>query len=70
MLSYIEDRNYMTKKENGCNTEEDLEALENDDIYEYHLGRCEVAEMWLRAVGLSPDNEFIRTRLLEERNVK
>lgn len=68
MLSYIEDRNYMTKKENECKTEEELEALEDDDIYGYHLGRCEVAEMWLRAVGLSPYDEFIRTRLLEEKN--
>jgi hypothetical protein len=44
--------------------------LEDDDIYGYHLGRREVAEMWLRAVGLSPYDEFIRTKLLVERNVK
>lgn len=68
MLSYIEDRNYMIKKENECDTEEELEALEDDDIYGYHVGRCEVAEAWFGAIGVSPYDKFIRTRLIHEKN--
>lgn len=37
--------------------------MEEDANYNFHRGCCETAECWMRAIGVSPDCEFIRERL-------
>lgn len=40
------------------------EKYETDDTeynadYDYHLGNCYAAETWMRALGISPDSNYV-----------
>lgn len=60
MMYYIEDRNAIIKMKN----ENSPKYLEEDDVYNYHLGCCETAEKWFAIIGISTNCDFIQKRLL------
>lgn len=59
MLAYVNHKQIMNEIENEC--PEDL--LLEDASYNFHRGCCETAESWMRAVGVSPECNFIIERL-------
>lgn len=61
MRIYVDHKKMMIDLENECeNSEEEL--YENAD-YNFHRGCCETAESWMRAIGVSPQCNFITEKL-------
>lgn len=61
MTIYVDHKKTMIDLENECeNSEEEL--YENSD-YNFHRGCCETAESWMRAIGVSPQCNFITEKL-------
>lgn len=58
MNTYVEHKKIMIEFEN----EDDTENAE----YTFHQGCCETAENWMRAVGVSPQCNYIMERLWGE----
>ena len=59
MLAYIDHKQILNEYE----SEMDEQEMEEDANYNFHRGCCETAECWMRAIGVSPDCEFVRERL-------
>lgn len=59
MLAYIDHKQILIEYE----SEMDEQEMEEDENYNFHKGCCETAECWMRAIGVSPDCEFIIERL-------
>lgn len=59
MLEYINHKQILNEYE----SEMDEREMEEDANYNFHRGCCETAEIWMRAVGVSPDCNFIQGRL-------
>lgn len=59
MLAYIDHKQILIEYE----SEMDEQEMEEDADYNFHKGCCETAECWMRAIGVSPDCEFVRERL-------
>lgn len=59
MLVYIDHKKIL----NGYKSEMEEREIEEDTNYNFHRGCCETAETWMRAVGVSPDCNFIQERL-------
>jgi hypothetical protein len=59
MLVYIDHKKIL----NGYKSEMEEREMEEDTNYNFHRGCCETAETWMRAVGVSPDCNFIQERL-------
>lgn len=55
MLVYIDHKKIL----NGYKSEMEEREMEEDTNYNFHRGCCETAETWMRAVGVSPDCNFI-----------
>lgn len=61
MLAYIDHKQILVEYE----SEMDEQEMEEDANYNFHKGCCETAECWMRAIGVSPDCEFIREKMSE-----
>lgn len=61
MLVYIDHKQILNEYE----SEMDEQEMEEDANYNFHRGCCETAECWMRAIGVSPDCEFIREKMSE-----
>ena len=59
MLVYIDHKKIL----NGYKSEMEEREMEEDANYNFHRGCGETAETWMRAVGVSPDCNFIQERL-------
>lgn len=59
ILIYVDHKKIMNEYEN----EHDEEELYEDANYNFHRGCCEMAENWMRVVGVSPKCNFIMERL-------
>lgn len=59
MTIYIDHKKILNEYE----SEMDERELEDNADYNFHRGCCETAESWMRAVGVSPNCEFISERL-------
>lgn len=59
MLVYIEHKQILNEYE----SEMDEREMEEDTEYNFHRGCCETAESWMRAIGVSPNCNFIQERL-------
>lgn len=59
MMVYIDHKKILNEYE----LEMDEREMEEDANYNFHRGCCETAETWMRAVGVSPDCNFIQERL-------
>lgn len=59
MLVYIEHKQIL----NEYKSEMDEREMEEDTEYNFHRGCCETAESWMRAIGVSPNCNFIQERL-------
>lgn len=59
MLVYIEHKQILNEYE----SEMDEIEMEEDTEYNFHRGCCETAESWMRAIGVSPNCNFIQERL-------
>ena len=59
VLVYIDHKKIL----NGYKSEMEEREMEEDANYNFHRGCCETAETWMRAVGVSPDCNFIQERL-------
>lgn len=59
MLAYIDHKQILIEYE----SEMDEQEMEEDADYNFHKGCCETAECWMRAIGVSPNCEFVRERL-------
>lgn len=59
MTIYIDHKKILNEYE----SETDERELEDNADYNFHKGCCETAETWMRAVGVSPNCEFISERL-------
>lgn len=59
MLLYIDHKKILNEYE----SETDERELEDNADYNFHRGCCETAETWMRAIGVSPNCEFILERL-------
>jgi hypothetical protein len=55
MIVYVDHKKMMREYEN----DDETECTE----YAFHQGCCETAETWMRAVGVSPNCNFITDRL-------
>lgn len=62
MMVYIDHKKILNEYE----SEMDEREMEEDANYSFHRGCCETAESWMRAVGVSPDCNFIQERLYSE----
>lgn len=60
MSVYVDHKRMMIEMENE---HEDEEELYEDADYNFHRGCCETAESWMRAVGVSPQCNFIMEKL-------
>lgn len=58
ILAYIDHKQILIEYE----SEMDEQEMEEDANYNFHRGCCETAECWMRAIGVSPDCEFIREK--------
>lgn len=59
MTVYIDHKKILNEYE----SETDEKELEDNADYNFHRGCCETAETWMRAIGVSPNCEFILERL-------
>ena len=59
MLTYVDHKKILNEYERECD-ESELYEYGN---YNFHRGCCETAETWLRALGVSPQCNFIEERL-------
>lgn len=59
MMVYIDHKKILNEYE----SEMDEKEMEEDTNYNFHKGCCETAENWMRAVGVSPNCNFISERL-------
>lgn len=59
MMVYIDHKKILNEYE----FETDEREMEEDANYNFHRGCCETAESWMRAVGVSPNCNFIQERL-------
>lgn len=59
MLVYIDHKKILNEYESEMNERE----MEEDTEYNFHRGCCETAESWMRAIGVSPNCNFIQERL-------
>lgn len=59
MLTYVDHKKIVNEYQNEYNENE----LYEDGNYNFHLGCCETAENWMRAIGVSPQCDFIIDRL-------
>lgn len=59
MIAYIDHKKILNEYE----SEMDERELEDNADYNFHRGCCETAESWMRAVGVSPNCNFIQKRL-------
>ena len=59
MITYIDHKKMLNEYE----LEMDERELEDNADYNFHRGCCETAESWMRAVGVSPNCNFIQERL-------
>lgn len=48
----------------------ETDDTEYDADYDYHLGRCYEAETWMRALGISPDSDYVHDIYEKERDNK
>lgn len=60
MSVYVNHKRMMIEMENEHGDEE---GLYEDGDYNFHRGCCETAESWMRAVGVSPQCNFIMEKL-------
>lgn len=61
MTIYIDHKKILNEYE----SETDERELEDNADYNFHRGCCETAECWMRAIGVSPDCNFIREKMSE-----
>lgn len=59
MMIYIDHKKILNEYE----SEMDEREMEGDENYNFHRGCCETAESWMRAIGVSPNCNFIQERL-------
>lgn len=59
MIAYIDHKKILNEYE----SEMDERELEDNADYNFHRGCCETAESWMRAIGVSPNCNFIQERL-------
>lgn len=59
MMIYIDHKKILNEYESEMNERE----MEEDTNYNFHRGCCETAESWMRAIGVSPNCNFIQERL-------
>nr|DAQ21553.1 MAG TPA: hypothetical protein [Caudoviricetes sp.] len=59
MMIYIDHKKILNEYESEMNERE----MEEDANYNFHRGCCETAESWMRAIGVSPNCNFIQERL-------
>lgn len=59
MMIYIDHKKILNEYESEMNERE----MEEDANYNFHIGCCETAESWMRAIGVSPNCNFIQERL-------
>ena len=59
MMIYIHHKQILKE----FDSEMDEKEIEEDAGYQFHKGCCETAESWMRAVGISPNCDFIQERL-------
>lgn len=59
LLAYI----YHKKILNEYNKEMSESDIEDDADYQFHKACCETSEMWMRAIEISPNCNFITERL-------
>lgn len=62
MIVYVDHKKAMIDMENDHGDEE---GLYEDADYNFHKGCCETAESWMRAIGVSPQCNFITDKLYE-----
>lgn len=60
MMVYVDHKKMLIDMENAYGDEE---GLYKDSDYNFHKGCCEMAETWMRAIGVSPQCNFITERL-------
>lgn len=60
MIVYVDHKKMKIEMEND---NEDEEVLYKNADYNFHRGCCETAENWMRAIGVSPECNFITERL-------
>lgn len=60
MMAYVDYKKMLIDMENAHGDEE---GLYEDGAYNFHKGCCEMAETWMRAIGVSPQCNFIMERL-------
>ena len=59
-MVYVDHKKTMIDMENDHGDEE---GLYEDSDYNFHKGCCETAESWMRAIGVSPQCNFITEKL-------
>lgn len=57
MMEYINHKKILNEYEY------EMDAMEEDANYNFHRGCCETAETWMRAIGVSPNCNFIQEKL-------
>lgn len=60
MMVYVDHKKMIIDMEKAHGDEEDLYE---DGGYNFHKGCCETAESWMRAIGVSPQCNFIMEKL-------
>lgn len=60
MMMYVDHKKIMIDMENDHGDEE---GLYEDAAYNFHRGCCEMAESWMRVIGVSPQCNFITEKL-------
>lgn len=59
LLVYIDHKKILNEFDKEMNEWD----MENDVDYQFHKACCETSEMWMRAIGVSPNCNFITERL-------
>ena len=59
LLAYIDHKKML----NEYNKEMSESDIEDDADYQFHKACCETSEMWMRAIGISPNCNFITESL-------
>lgn len=61
MITYVDHKKMMMEYEK----EQEEFKLEENPEYLFHKGCCETSEQWMRAIGVSPQCNFVTERLYE-----
>lgn len=61
--TYASSKAFCLDRETEYEIDEEFDDLDNNLNYQYYYGRAEMAEIWLRTCGISPESNIVQEKI-------